>query len=152
HLVIEGLGQSLTVIQSGDRRVGVVQHIGVGAIGIGGEVAVVAGGAGPAIERDRAVEGAVVGQGISTDGICTAVLDQGMDFTLGYRVGVGNQHVQGVVAGLTVGIGDADSEAIQYGVIASGVILSTVDGVAVAHFASAGVVTVEDQAAFGSSQ
>src|SRR5690606_24947985 len=149
HLVIEGLGQSLTVIQSVDRRVGVVQHIGVGAIGIGGEVAVVAGGAGPAIESDRAVEGAVVGQGISTDGICTAVFDQDVGFTLGYGVGVGDQYVQGVVAGLTVGIGDADSEAIQYGVIASVVILSTVDGVAVVDHAGDCIVAGEGQFALG---
>src|SRR5690606_39877012 len=122
---------------------------GVGAIGIGGEVAVVAGGAGPAIERDRAVEGAVVGQGISTDGICTAVLDQGMDFTLGYRVGVGNQHVQGVVAGLTVGIGDADSEAIPYRVITSGVILCAIDGVGIAQLTGAGVIRGSGRFALG---
>src|SRR5690606_41626 len=123
HLVIEGLGQSLTVIQSVDRRVGVVQHIGVGAIGIGGEAAVLAGGGAlPAIEHDRAVEGAVVSQGITADGIRTAVFDQGMRFVLGHGVGVGDQHVQGVAAGLAIGIGDADNEAIQYGVITGGVI------------------------------
>src|SRR5690606_22537382 len=150
HLVIEGLGQSLTVIQSVDRRVGVVQHIGVGAIGIGGEVAVVAGGAGPAIEGDRAVEGAVVGQGISTDGICTAVLDQGMDFTLGYRVGVGDQYVQSVVAGLAVCIGDADGKGVDNRVITGGMILRAVDGVAVVDLACDCIVAGKGQFALGS--
>src|SRR5690606_25303178 len=97
HLIAECLGQSLTVVQGIDRRVGVIQHIGVGAIGIGGEAAVLAGGAGPAIEGDRAVKGAVVGQGVAADDIRTAVFDQDVGFTLGYGVGVGDQYVQSVV-------------------------------------------------------
>src|SRR5690606_26932464 len=149
HLIAECLGQSLTVVQGIDRRVGVIQHIGVGAIGIGGEAAVLAGGAGPAIEGDRAVKGAVVGQGVAADGIRTAVFDQDVGFTLGYGVGVGDQYVQGVVAGLTVGIGDADNEAIQYRVITRGVILRTVDGVAVVDLAGDCIVAGEGQFALG---
>src|SRR5690606_21797664 len=149
HLIAECLGQSLTVVQGIDRRVGVIQHIGVGAIGIGGEVAVLAGGAGPTIEGDRAVKGAVVGQGVAADGIRTAVFDQGVGFTLGYGVGVGDQYVQGVVAGLTVGIGDADNEAIQYRVITRGVILRTVDGVAVVDLAGDCIVAGKGQFALG---
>src|SRR5690606_33734022 len=93
HLVSEGLGQCLKVVQGIDCRVGVVQHIGVGAVGIGGEAAVLAGGAGPTIEGDRAVKGAVVSQGITADGVRTAVFDQGMRFVLGHGVGVGDQYV-----------------------------------------------------------
>src|SRR5690606_3709542 len=101
HLVTEGLGQPLTVIQSVDCGVGVVQHIGVGAIGIGGKAAVLAGGgAAPAIESDRAVEGCVVGEGVAADAVAPTVLGQGMRFVLGHGVGVGDQHVQGVAAGL----------------------------------------------------
>src|SRR5690606_17151560 len=107
---------------------------------------------GPAMEGDRAVECAVVGQGITADGIRTAVFDQGMPLALGHGVGVGDQHVQGVVAGLAVRIGDADNEAIQYRVITSGVILSTVNGVAVVDLAGGDIVAGKGQAAFSSSQ
>src|SRR5690606_17204638 len=128
------------VVQGIDCRVGVVQHIGVGAVGIGGEAAVLAGGAGPTIEGDRAVKGAVVSQGITADGVRTAVFDQGMRFVLGHGVGVGDQYVQSVAAGLAVCIGDADGKGVDDRVITSGVILSTVNGVAVVDLAGGDIV------------
>src|SRR5690554_3526786 len=150
YLVGKGFRQFLAVVQRIDSSVGVIQHIAVSTVGIGRKGTVLrCGVALPAIKGYRAVEGAVVDQGVAADAVGSTVFGQGVRFILRHWVGVGDQHIQTVIGSDAVIVGDGKRKAVHHALIACSVILRTVDGIAVIQLAGCLVVTGELQGAFG---
>ncbi len=124
HLIRERLRQRLIVIERIDRRVGVVQHIAVCAVGIGRERAVLGSNVAlPAVEAHRTVERRVVGQRITVNQIAAAVFHQRMALTRRHRHRVRDQYPQLTRAFLAKRIHRSDIKHVDNRLIASLVVL-----------------------------